>query len=160
MQNNEQVKAGRRKVAILEDKSNYRKLDVWHKAFNLVITTFKISKQFPKSEQFGLTSQIHRSALSVPSNIAEGYMRNHKAEYARFISIALGSLAELQTQLLLSKELFQVGVDLVDFALAESEHLMAMLIKLLKAITKSREAERSPLPITHSPNKVDANGSI
>lgn len=147
-----------KKIVDLKDRSNYRKLDVWHKAFNLAVTAFKPSEWFPKSEQSGLTSQIRKSAISVPSNIAEGYMRRHKREYAQFVSIALGSLAELQTQLLLAKELLKVKTDLLDFALAESEHLTAMLIKLLRSITSgTRDELRSPLPVTHYPIQVDKN---
>ena len=78
---------------------SYRDLFVWQKAMELVTAVYAIPKVFPKEEQYGLTAQIRRSAVSVPSNIAEGYGRNSTLDYTRFLQIARGSLYELQTQL-------------------------------------------------------------
>ena len=75
---------------------SYRDLLVWQKAYDLAIKTYKITKAFPKEVIYGLVSQIRRSAVSVPSNIAEGYGRRRTGEYERFLSIAMGSLYELQ----------------------------------------------------------------
>lgn len=84
----------------------YRDLIVWQKAMNLVLKLYTETKIWPKEEVYGLTSQIRRSAVSVPSNIAEGYGRNSTGDYIRFLQIASGSLYEFQTQLEIS---FQLG---------------------------------------------------
>ncbi len=75
---------------------NYKNLIVWQKADSLAFEIYKTTKDFPKSEIFGITSQIRRSALSVAVNIVEGYGRKSKAEFSRFIDIAVGSLAETE----------------------------------------------------------------
>ena len=84
---------------------SFRDLDIWKKGIELVKSVYNVSRSFPKSEIYGLTSQTQRSAISVPSNIAEGHTRGHKAEYKQFLFIALGSLAELETQLIIAYEL-------------------------------------------------------
>ena len=84
---------------------SFKDLIVWQKAYKLVLETYKTTKDFPKSEIYGLSQQMRRAAISVPSNIAEGYGRNHKPEYRQFLSIAYGSLAELETQYLLAIDL-------------------------------------------------------
>ncbi len=73
----------------------YRELIVWEKSMSLVNQIYKVSKQFPNDENFGLTSQLRRSAVSVPSNIAEGYGRNSLNDYIRFLNISVGSLYEI-----------------------------------------------------------------
>lgn len=83
----------------------FRDLFVWQKSMDLVETVYHLTGQFPSSEQYGLTSQIRRSAVSVPSNIAEGYGRRASGDYRRFLQIALGSLFELQTQIELADRL-------------------------------------------------------
>jgi len=75
----------------------YRELIVWQKYMILVTEIYKVSKLFPSEENFGLTSQIRRSAVSIPSNISEGYGRNSLNDYIRFLNISVGSLYELQT---------------------------------------------------------------
>jgi four helix bundle protein len=84
----------------------YRDLIVWQKAMSLVLKLYTETKSWPKDEVYGLTSQIRRSAVSIPSNIAEGYGRNSSGDYVRFLQIASGSLYEFQTQLEIS---FQLG---------------------------------------------------
>ena len=84
---------------------SFKDLIVWQKAYRLVLEVYKITKAFPRSEIYGLTQQIRRAAISMPSNIAEGYGRKHKAEYQQFLSIAYASLLELETQYLLSLDL-------------------------------------------------------
>ena len=83
----------------------HKELDVWKKSINLVKKIYEITEFFPKEENFGLVSQIKRSAVSIPSNIAEGCARKSDKELMQFLYIALGSLAELETQLIISKEL-------------------------------------------------------
>lgn len=84
---------------------DFRNLKVWEKAHELVLALYVATKDFPKSELYGLTSQIRRSAASVPSNIAEGVGRGSDADLARFLQIAFGSASELEYQLLLASEL-------------------------------------------------------
>ncbi|MEX2185356.1 MAG: four helix bundle protein [Pirellulales bacterium] len=77
---------------------SFRDLEVWQRAMDLASEVYSLSASFPKAEQYGLTSQIRRSAVSVPSNIAEGHSRKSTREFLNFLSIALGSVAEVQTQ--------------------------------------------------------------
>jgi len=83
----------------MKNDHTYRKLLVWQKSMSLVTEIYHHVKVFPKDELYGLTSQIKRSATSIPSNIAEGYGRSGKKDYLRFLNISLSSLFELQTQL-------------------------------------------------------------
>ena len=83
----------------------YRDLIVWQKAMALVLETYRLSKRFPKNETYGLAAQMRRCAVSIPSNIAEGYGRNSTSDYVRFLRIATGSLYELQTQMEISSKL-------------------------------------------------------
>ncbi|MGH2412222.1 MAG: four helix bundle protein, partial [Microcystaceae cyanobacterium] len=88
---------------------SYRNQFIWQRAVQLSINCYQFTRRFPQSELYGLTSQIRRSSVSVASNIAEGYGRRSKPEYIQFLHIALGSLRELDTQLIIAKE-----VDLAD----------------------------------------------
>lgn len=80
-------------------------LKVWQESINLVKLLYKLTQSFPKNEEYGLTSQLKRSVISVPSNIAEGSARGYKREFIQFLYVALGSLSELETQLYIAKEL-------------------------------------------------------
>jgi four helix bundle protein len=86
-------------------KHNYKDLTVWQKAMEMVTEVYRISRQFPKDELFGLTSQLRRAAVSVASNIAEGQARLTRGEFRQFLGQAKGSLAELNTQLLIAGNL-------------------------------------------------------
>jgi four helix bundle protein len=83
----------------------HKDLIVWQKAMDFVEEVYKLTDKMPQSELYGLTSQIRRSAVSIPSNIAEGAARNHNKEFMQFLYVALGSVAELETQLLLAERL-------------------------------------------------------
>ncbi len=83
----------------------HKDLDVWQKSIEFVTEIYKITKLFPKDELYGLISQIRRASVSIPSNIAEGAARNHKKEYIQYLYIALASGAEVETQLIISKNL-------------------------------------------------------
>src|SRR6476619_4506190 len=85
--------------------SRYQELIVWQRAMDLVTRVYEATETFPQKELFGLTNQIRRAAVSVPSNIAEGQGRNTTADYLRFLSIARGSLQELETQILIASRL-------------------------------------------------------
>jgi len=88
-----------------EPVKSFKDLVVWQKAYKLALELYQKTKVFPKEELYGLKQQMRRAAVSIPSNIAEGYGRKHKAEYHHFLSIAYGSLLELDTQCLLSHDL-------------------------------------------------------
>jgi len=89
---------------IVKTKS-FKDLIVWQKSYKLVIETYKLTKNFPKDEIYGLSQQMRRCAVSMPSNIAEGYGRQYNKEYKQFLSIGYGSLCELETQYLISIDL-------------------------------------------------------
>ena len=84
---------------------NFKELSVWKRAYELALEVYSCSSGFPQSEAFGLASQMRRAAVSVVSNIAEGYGRGHRGEYIQFLRMAYGSSGELETQLMLSKDL-------------------------------------------------------
>ncbi len=84
---------------------NYRELKVWQAGIRLVTVTYGLTARLPKSELYGLTSQMRRAAISVPANIAEGYGRSHRGDYLRHLSIANGSLKELETEMLIASEM-------------------------------------------------------
>jgi four helix bundle protein len=115
--------------------TSFKQLRVWREALDLCLLVYRVSGGFPRSEQFGLAAQIRRSAVSVPSNIAEGYGRGRRAEYLRFLKIARGSLFELETQLMIAHQLGFVDQD--DFASADEaasscNRLLAALVRRLE----------------------------
>ena len=116
---------------------SYKGLVVWQKGMELVSRIYLITKRFPAAEQFGLTSQIQRAAVSIPANIAEGYGRNTKNEYANFLRIARGSLTELETLLLIARQ--QSYCSESDFTALEVtlKELGAMLYRLRERIVSS-----------------------
>jgi four helix bundle protein len=114
---------------------NYRELLVWQKSYRLCIEVYKITRGFPKEEKFGLTSQIRRAAVSVPSNIAEGYGRKTTPEYIRALYVAYGSHCELETQMLLSGDLGYIQAEemnRIQEGIAEIERMLKALIKSLQ----------------------------
>jgi four helix bundle protein len=84
---------------------HYRELIVWQKAVELVVVIYRITTKFPHAENYGLTSQIRRAAISIPSNIAEGQGRNTTRDFIHFLSVAHGSLKEMETQVIISQRL-------------------------------------------------------
>ena len=105
----------------------YTELDVWKHSRALASHVYELSAKFPKSEQFGIVSQIRRCVVSVPSNIAEGCGRQHKKETIQFLSIARGSLFELETQLYISKDLLYITEDQLGICLDKIENLGKLL---------------------------------
>ena len=112
---------------------NFKELKIWQKGFQIAINCFKITSTFPVQEKFGLTSQINRAGVSIPSNIAEGSSRNSDKDYNRFIEISLGSCFEAETQLLICKELGFGESELTENTLS----LLAEEEKMLTAFSKS-----------------------
>jgi four helix bundle protein len=99
--------------------SSYRDLDVWKQSRQLVKSVYQLTKTFPKDEQFGLTNQLRRAAISVPSNIAEGSGRNHSKDSIQFFFVARGSLYEIETQLILASDLEFISVNQLDQVLEQ-----------------------------------------
>ena len=120
--------------------NSYKDLKIWQKGIELVEVIYKISVSFPQNEQYGITSQIRRSSVSVPSNIAEGWGRGYNNNFLQFIKIARGSLYELETQLiiaykiqLITKEDFEIIQNLI---LIESKMINSFITTLKTKITK------------------------
>jgi four helix bundle protein len=104
---------------------NHKNLEVWKKSMDLVLQVYQITNLFPDTEKFGLTSQMRRAAVSIPSNIAEGAARKSDKEFIQFLYIALGSLAEVETQYLIAIRLQYLNDDLkVDNSINEVKSLI------------------------------------
>ena len=115
---------------------SYKDLIVWQRAVELVMAIYSLTKKFPKEEQYGLISQIRRAAVSIVSNIAEGYARQHKLEYIQFLSMAFGSCAELETQLIIAQRLgYGVSSD------------YSRVLSLLEEVSKMLNAMRKGLKV-------------
>lgn len=105
---------------------NLKELKIWNKAMDLAVEVYKATSSFPNDERFGLTSQLRRAAVSIPSNIAEGAGRNSKKEFCNFLGIANGSSYEVQTQLVISNKLSLLNTDLLNGLLQQIEELQKM----------------------------------
>lgn len=122
----------------MEEKSgikSFKDLLVWQKSYDLVKEIYKISAKLPTSEQFGLQSQIRRCAISVPSNIAEGKNRKTTKDFLQFLRIAYGSLSELETQVLLMKDLYLVDISQTLPLVDEVSRMLRSLIYILQQKT-------------------------
>jgi four helix bundle protein len=111
---------------------DFRKLLVWQKSHLLVLEVYRLARDFPRDELFGLTSQMRRSAVSIPSNVAEGSGRGSDADFGRFLVIAMGSSSELEYQLLLARDLGYVesgAHQTVEALVKEVKKMLAALIK-------------------------------
>ncbi len=114
-----------------EKIKSYQDLIVWQKSMMLVDEVYTISRKLPKAEMYVLVSQILRAAISIPSNIAEGFRRKSKAEYMRYLTISLGSAAELETQLLIAHKQYSA------VAVADSLALLQEVQRMLNSMTAS-----------------------
>ena len=112
----------------------HKQLNVWKEAKQLTIDVYEITSSFPKHEVFGLANQMTRAAVSVPSNIAEGAARNGKNEFAHFLSIAHGSLSELDTQIEIASEIGYINKENAEILLIKIENISKMLIGLKKSL--------------------------
>lgn len=113
---------------------NFRDLDVWKLGMEIVADVYNITKGFPKEETYALASQMRRAALSIPSNIAEGFNRYHNKEYRQFLYIALGSCAELETQIEVAFELRYIEQSTKDKIIEKVDHDSRMLRNLIKKL--------------------------
>jgi four helix bundle protein len=119
-----------------EKVMSYRDLKVWQKGIELVKMIYLLTRDFPKHETYGLTSQIQRSAVSVPSNMAEGQTRNSTAEFQRFLFIAQGSLSEVDTQIVIAQELDYLDKEKGQDVEARILELRKMLYALINSLHK------------------------
>ncbi len=116
---------------------SYKELAAYQKAYQLVLKIYDMTGVFPKEETFGLTSQMRRCAVSIPSNIAEGYVRGSK-EYVQFLKVALGSATELETQLSISKDLGYVENGVYPEVLLLNEEVIKLLKTYISSISKNK----------------------
>ena len=115
--------------------SDYRRLKVWEKAHELAIGTYRITEGYPRTEWYGLMSQMRRAAVSIPSNIAEGYGNGYNKNITRFLNVAMGSAFELEYQFLLSRDLGYIEKDMyeeMNQSLVEVKKMLSGLIKSLR----------------------------
>ena len=121
-----------------EGVRSYRDLRVWQKGMDLAAEVYRLSRSWPKEELYGLTSQVRRSAASVPANIAEGYGRQSPASYGQFLKIARGSLKELETHLVLAERVGLSAQGSCRDALDQADDLGRMLGGLIKAVDRKQ----------------------
>ena len=112
----------------------HKNLDVWKISIELVTDVYQTTKSFPKEELYGITNQIRRSAVSSPSNIAEGAGRNSKNEFAHFLSISMGSLSELETQIIIAKNIGYIEINTLNKINLTIDKIRRMIIGLQKSI--------------------------
>ena len=118
-----------------EKLKSYKELKVWQRSYQLCLEIYKITKGFPDEEKYGLTSQLRRAAVSVPSNISEGYGRKTTPEYIQFLYIAYGSVCEIETQILLSGDLGYISngrLEMLKEGIREVERMLKASIRSLE----------------------------
>lgn len=113
---------------------NYKKLNVWISSISLVKNIYNLTRKFPKEEMFVLTQQLRRAAISIPSNIAEGAGRNSNAQFKIFLQISIGSCFEVETQLIISKELEYISEEELETISKELDSIMKMNHNLQKTL--------------------------
>jgi four helix bundle protein len=114
----------------------YRDLEVWQKSMDLVVECYEVSERFPKAEMYDLVSQLRRAVVSIPANIAEGHGRTHTKEYLHHLSMAYGSLMEVETHLLIASRLDYLDSRLLTTILERSDRIGRMLNGLIKALSR------------------------
>jgi four helix bundle protein len=112
----------------------FRDLNIWKVGIELVKDVYRLTEKFPKQEMYGIVSQMRRSAVSIPSNVAEGFKRYHNKEYRQFLYVTLGSCAELETQITIAKELKYIQQDNEAALLEKLDHIGRMITSLLKKL--------------------------
>jgi len=124
---------------------DFRGLKVWQAAMELATEVYTLTHSFPKSEAFGLSSQLQRAVVSIPSNIAEGHARDSTKEFLRFVSIAMGSLAEVETQLIIANNLNYIEENKLAELLGKTGEIGRMLRGLQHSL-KAKLADSNPSP--------------
>lgn len=119
----------------MENKiKNFKDLRIWQTGIEIVKDIYKVTEKLPNKESFGLISQMRRAAVSIPSNIAEGFKRYHDKEYRQFLHIALGSCAELETQLIISDELCYTSKNEMKRICEKLDYLSKMITVLMRKL--------------------------
>jgi len=119
----------------MEEKiKSFKDLKIWQKGIEIVSDIYILTKKFPKEELFSLIFQLRRSAISIPSNIAEGFKRFHNKEYKQFLFITLGSCAELETQIIIAKELKYINKNEEEKLVEKLDHICRMTSSLIKKL--------------------------
>ena len=118
---------------------SYKELDIWKKGLNIVDKVYLLTQKFPSEEKYGLISQLQRSAVSIPSNIAEGFARHYSKEYEQFLYVALGSCAELETELIISERRRYITRKELEELQEDIDHESRMLMNLIKSLSQSYE---------------------
>ena len=118
----------------MEKIRNFRDLNIWKLGMEIVEDIYKLTKEFPKEELYGLSAQMRRCAVSIPSNVAEGFTRKHNKEYKQFLYIALGSCAELETQIEITTKLSFLSDKQKEELLEKINHTTRMIMNLLKCL--------------------------
>ncbi|HPO17112.1 MAG TPA: four helix bundle protein [Candidatus Hydrogenedentes bacterium] len=136
----------------------YRELDVWKKSMDLVVETYRLTKDFPNEEKYGLTSQIQRAAVSIPSNIAEGHGRKYRGDYVHHLCISRGSLTELETLLTIAVRLKFIQRTQAVEVWKLAQEIGQMLNKLIHSLESSPSVPRTPDPGSRTPKKGNHNG--
>ena len=113
---------------------SHKDLEVWKRSIELVTLLYEYTKDFPREESYGLTNQIRRAAVSIPSNLAEGAARNHSKEFIQFLYIALGSISELETQLIISEKLNYIDQQKSAWLQNELSELRRMILGLIRSL--------------------------
>ena len=112
----------------------FKELEIWEKGIELVKSIYKATAYFPKNEMYGLVVQMRRCAVSIPSNIAEGFKRRHPKEFKQFLHIALGSLAEIETQTIIAEDLGYFERNVADEIYETADHINRMISNLNKRL--------------------------
>jgi len=115
---------------------SYRQMDVWNSAMDLVLQIYQVTSTFPPTETYGLQAQMRRSALSVPSNIAEGWGSGAQRRYVQMLKVARGSLMELETQCILAHRLGYICQEVMENILKMTHRITCMLNRLIKVLTR------------------------
>lgn len=119
-----------------KEVKDFTDLRVWQLGVNLTVSIYRLTQTFPQDERFGLTSQLRRAAVSVPSNIAEGHTRNRSGDYLRFLGIARGSLAEIKTQVVIARELGFLENNESQDLMQQTDGLLRQLTALISSIER------------------------
>ena len=112
----------------------YRDLNIWKAGIEVIKNIYKVTNKFPRQEMYGLVSQMRRAAVSIPSNVAEGFRRYHNKEYRQFLYTSLGSCAELETQITIARELGYITADYEARLLENIDHICRMTSNLIKKL--------------------------
>ncbi len=121
----------------MKELKTHKDLDVWKRSIDFSIQIYKLTRGFPDEEKFGLISQMRRAAISIPSNIAEGAARTSPKEFIHFLSISLGSLSEIETQLIIANQLLFIDIDNFELVGNELEIIRKQLLGLRNSIGRA-----------------------